>query len=88
MSIWTWTRSTLDCDTKRKKTIIARAAAAGPGETVLMHMHWHGFSPDSIKQIRDKLAKKNVKLCRAYRGTDTRGPVEKTPHNLPSSLAC
>lgn len=88
MSIWTWTRSTRDWDTKSKKTTIARAAAAGPGETVLMHMHWDGFSPDSIKQIRDKLAKKNVQLCRAYRGTDARGPIEKTPQNLPSSLAC
>lgn len=88
MSIWTWTRSTRDWDTKSKATTIARAAAAGPGETVLMHMHWQGFTPDSIRQIRDKLAKKNVKLCRAYRGTDVRGPLERTPSSLPSSLAC
>ena len=77
MSICTWTRSTRNWDTESKKTTIARAAAAGPGETVLMHMHWQGFSPDSIKQIRKKLAKKNVQLCRAYRGTYARGPIEK-----------
>lgn len=88
MSLWTWTRSTRDWDVKNKKTTIARASAAGPGETVLMHMHWHGFSPDSIAQIRDRLNKKNVKLCRAYHGAKGSGPVRKTPLKIPGSLPC
>ena len=88
MSIWTWTRSTRDWDVKSKKITISRAAAAGPGETVLMHMHWYGFTPDSISQIRDRLGQKHVKLCRAYRGADGRGTIEKTPQNLPNSLTC
>ncbi|MFF5792160.1 polysaccharide deacetylase family protein [Paeniglutamicibacter sp. NPDC012692] len=88
MSIWTWTRSTRDWDVKSKKITISRAAAAGPGETVLMHMQWYGFTPNSIEQIRDRLGKKNVKLCRAYHGADGHGAVEKTPLDLPNSLPC
>ena len=53
-----------------------------------MHMHWYGFSPNSIAQIRDRLGKKKVNLCRADRGADGHGAIKKTPLGLPKSLPC
>lgn len=88
MKIWTWTRDTLDWSTKSKSTTIARASAAKPGDTVLMHMAWQGFAPDSIRRIKSGLDRRGVKLCRAYHGVNGIGPIERTPRPLPSSLPC
>ncbi|GAA1498326.1 SH3 domain-containing protein [Paeniglutamicibacter kerguelensis] len=88
MAIWTWSRDTLDWSVKSKATTVARASAAKPGDTVLMHMQWYGFEPDSLHQINKNLNKRGVKLCRAYHGTDGTGAVASTPVRLPSSLPC
>lgn len=88
MAIWTWSRDTLDWSVKSKSITVARASAARPGDTVLMHMQWYGFAPDSLRQINANLAKRGVKLCRAYHGTDGVGAVATTPIRLPSSLPC
>ncbi|MGL3805280.1 SH3 domain-containing protein [Paeniglutamicibacter sp. R2-26] len=88
MAIWTWSRDTLDWSVKSKAITVARASAAKPGDTVLMHMQWHGFAPDSLRQINKNLGKRGVKLCRAYRGSDGTGAVAKTPVRLPGSLPC
>ncbi|MFF5792017.1 SH3 domain-containing protein [Paeniglutamicibacter sp. NPDC012692] len=88
MAIWTWSRDTMDWSVKSKSITVARASAAKPGDTVLMHMQWYGFAPDSIRQINKNLNKRGVKLCRAYHGTDGTGAVATTPVRLPSSLPC
>ncbi|WP_181149775.1 SH3 domain-containing protein [Arthrobacter sp. MYb227] len=88
MAIWTWSRDTLDWSVKSKSITVARASAARPGDTVLMHMQWYGFSPDSLRQIKANLAKRGVNVCRAYRGSDGAGAIVRTPVLLPSSLPC
>ena len=88
MAIWTWSRDTLDWSVKSKSITVARASAARPGETVLMHMQWYGFAPDSLRQIKANLAKRGVNVCRAYRGSDGAGAIVRTPVRLPSSLPC
>ncbi|WP_404286062.1 SH3 domain-containing protein [Glutamicibacter arilaitensis] len=88
MKIWTWSRDTRDWEVKSKSITVARAAAANPGDTVLMHMQWYGFSADALKQIKAKLAQRGVNVCRAYHGTDGVGAVVRTPVKLPSSLPC
>lgn len=88
MAIWTWSRDTLDWSVKSKSITVARASAARPGDTVLMHMQWHGFAPDSLRQIKANLAKRGVNVCRAYRGSDGAGAIVRTPVKLPSSLPC
>lgn len=88
MKIWTWTHDTLDWMVRSKQITVDRAGAAKRGDTVLMHMQWEGFTPDSIRQIRNRLSHRGISLCRAYHGTDGRGAVAKTPVYLPSSLPC
>ncbi|MFL4476387.1 SH3 domain-containing protein [Paeniglutamicibacter sp. MACA_103] len=88
MAIWTWSRDTLDWSTKSKSITVARASAARAGDTVLMHMQWQGFAPDSLRQIKANLANRGLGVCRAYRGTDGTGAVARTPVMLPSSLPC
>lgn len=88
MAIWTWSRDTEDWSTKSKSITVARASAAQPRDTVLMHMQWYGFAPDSLRQIKANLAARGVQVCRAYRGTDGAGAVVRTPQLLPSSLPC
>lgn len=88
MAIWTWSRDTRDWDVKSKSITISRASAAVPGDTVLMHMQWYGFSPDALRQIKANLGARSVGVCRAYRGSDGTGAVVRTPVLLPSSLPC
>ncbi|WP_334123127.1 SH3 domain-containing protein [Glutamicibacter sp.] len=88
MAMWTWTRDTEDWKVKSKSITISRASAAAPGDTVLMHMQWYGFSPDSLRQIKANLAKRGVGVCRAYRGSDGAGAIVRTSVKLPSSLPC
>ncbi|WP_411731806.1 SH3 domain-containing protein [Paeniglutamicibacter sp.] len=88
MAIWTWSRDTRDWSTKSKSITVARASAAMPRDTVLMHMQWQGFAPDSLRQIKANLANRGVNVCRAYHGSDGVGAVARTPILLPSSLPC
>ncbi|GAA3679660.1 hypothetical protein GCM10023081_17320 [Arthrobacter ginkgonis] len=89
MNIWTWNVDTEDWKVKNKALTVSRAInRASAGSTVLMHMQWYGFSPDSIRQIKAGLGKRGLKLCRAYRGSDNTGPISSAPRYLPSSLPC
>lgn|GEM_PF-1956627 len=88
MAMWIWTRDTEDWDVKSKSITISRASAAVPGDTVLMHMQWYGFSPDSLRQIKANLANRGIGVCRAYRGSDGAGSIVRTSVKLPSSLPC
>ncbi|HAY43598.1 MAG TPA: hypothetical protein DCY59_08630 [Micrococcaceae bacterium] len=88
MAIWTWSRDTRDWEAKSKSLTVSRASAAVRGDTVLMHMQWQGFDPDSLRQIKANLGKRGIGVCRAYRGSDGAGAVLRTPVRLPSSLPC
>lgn len=88
MKIWTWTVDTRDWQVQNKAIIISRASAARAGDTVLMHMQWQGFAPDSLRQIKSNLAARGLGVCRAYRGTNEIGAVVTTPRMLPDSLPC
>ncbi|MFJ2618906.1 SH3 domain-containing protein [Glutamicibacter sp. NPDC087344] len=88
MRIWTWTVDTRDWEVQNKSVIVSRASAARAGDTVLMHMQWQGFAPDSLRQIQSNLAARGLGICRAYRGTNEIGAVATTPRMLPDSLPC
>ena len=88
MKIWTWTVDTRDWQVRNKSITVSRASAARAGDTVLMHMQWQGFAPDSLRQIKSNLAARGLGVCRAYRGTNEIGAVVTTPRMLPDSLPC
>lgn len=89
MKPWLWTGSTGDSSGKSKAQIVSAAAAvAKPGATILMHMEYKGFNPETISKIKGKLADRGLKLCRAYRGMDNKGGIITSPVKLPSRLPC
>ncbi|NKX55394.1 polysaccharide deacetylase family protein [Arthrobacter mobilis] len=89
MTPWLWTRGTYDTRGKTKAQVVATAAKiATRGGTVLMHMQWNGFAPDAISKIKAKLARRGLKLCRAWRGNDNEGSVVTSPVMLPQRLPC
>lgn len=85
--IWNWTFDTNDWKGK-SRAAIARLVVGGvrAGDTVLMHMHWHGFNSWTMSHIRDGLAKKGLKLCRVWRGEDHVGPIEPTSAMFPDNI--
>lgn len=88
MKIWLWGTDTWDWTGKTRAQVVAAAAGAPSGGTVLMHMAWNGFSPTAIRQIKARLADRGLKLCRAYRGMDNRGRIIRTSKKLPARLPC
>ena len=88
MKIWLWGTDTMDWTGKTRAQVVAAASAAGAGDSVLMHMAWNGFIPTAIGQIKARLAGRGLKLCRAYRGADNKGPIIPTTMQLPASLPC
>lgn len=86
---WLWDVDTRDWENRSKTTTIYNAVhMAKPGSTVLMHMEWYGFSPDSLRQIKAGLATRGLNVCRPYRGYDNAGPVLTSPFYIPQSLPC
>lgn len=86
---WLWDVNTRDWQNRSKATTIYNAVhLAKPGSTVLMHMQWYGFSPDSLRQIKAGLANRGVGVCRPYRGYDNAGAVLTSPYYIPQSLPC
>ena len=89
MKPWLWTGSTGDWMGKSKSEIVSAAArVAKPGATILMHMEYKGFNPETISKIKAKLGKRGLKLCRAYRGLDNKGAIITSPVKLPDRLPC
>lgn len=80
MRMWTWDVDTRDWEGKSRSQVIASAARANHGDTVLMHMQWNAFNPTAIQRIVNRLNDRGIGVCRAYNGT--------TPRNLPNSLPC
>lgn len=70
MRIWLWTVDTNDWHGYSQAYLVnyvSRTARAG--DTVLMHMQWHGFSVDALRKMRAGLAKRGLEPCRNYGGT-------------------
>jgi peptidoglycan-N-acetylglucosamine deacetylase len=88
MKIWLWGTDTRDWTGKTRAQVVAAAAGARSGGTVLMHMAWNGFSPTAIGQIKARLADRGLKPCRAYRGMDNKGRIVHTTKKLPAHLPC
>ncbi len=81
MSPWLWSVDTRDWTGKSQAAVVASVVQqAQPGSTVLMHLHWNGFSTTAIGAMRDGLADRGMDLCRAYPGT--------SPVILPQALPC
>lgn len=86
---WFWDVDTRDWENKSKTTTIYNAVhMARAGSTVLMHMQWYGFSPDSLRQIKAGLAARGLGVCRPFRGYDNAGAVLTSPFYIPQSLPC
>lgn len=91
MRQWLWDVDTNDWKKGKTRQVVVSyvVANACAGCTVLMHLQHKGFDVTAIAQMRDGLAKRDLHLCRAFRGWDNAGPVEPAPVNLgDSALAC
>lgn len=86
---WLWSVDTRDWENRSKSITIYNAVhLAKAGSTVLMHMQWYGFSPDSLRQIKSGLANRGLGVCRPFRGYDNAGSVQRSPAYIPQSLPC
>jgi hypothetical protein len=78
MQQWLWGPDTKDYLNKTQAQVVAFVVAyARPGDTVLMHMGWRGFTPAALLQMRAGLAAEGIGICRSHVGT--------TPDRIPGS---
>lgn len=65
MRIWMWTYDTNDWRGVSARTVISRVVDnATRRSAVLMHMQWHGFSPDAIRAMKRGLDQRGLEVCR------------------------
>lgn len=77
MRIWLWNVDTLDWKGKTSDQLIDYVVShAKPGNSVLMHMQWHGFNGPTLKAMRDGLAERGIGVCR------NQGPTEVKPASI------
>lgn len=70
--LWQWSLDTEDWLKKPADQVVDEVSTeAQPGDTVLMHLQWHGFSTDAITRMKAGLAARGIELCR------NTGPVEQ-----------
>lgn len=76
MRIWLWNVDTNDWQNKSQAQVVSHVVAnARPGNSVLMHMQWNGFSASALRQMRDGLAAKGIGVCKNYPGTTPTAPA-------------
>ncbi len=76
MRMWLWSVDTNDWKGYSEATVVKYVIrTARAGDTVLMHMHWNGFSVDALRKMQAGLAKRGLEVCRNS-GTPT--PVRST----------
>lgn len=64
MKVWTWNLDTFDYRGKSSSELVSRVVQnASAGDSVLMHMQWHGFNGATIKAMRDGLKAKGTGMC-------------------------
>jgi peptidoglycan/xylan/chitin deacetylase (PgdA/CDA1 family) len=93
MRIWLWNVDTSDWKTQANgerpssRTIVSRIMRAiDGGESILMHMQHKGFTPTTLRRIKEGLANKGLTLCRAWHGEDREGPIESTGRVVPDNI--
>jgi peptidoglycan-N-acetylglucosamine deacetylase len=87
MQPWLWSVNPRDFLGKSRTEVVDYVVANGrKGSTIIMHMQWRGFSPRALDLMKDGLAAKGIKLCRAYGGAT--GRITTAPAKLPARLPC
>lgn len=77
MRIWLWNVDTRDWSSNglsRSAVVSHVIHSTDKGDTVLMHMQWRGFNPKALRQIKEGLKNRGIKLCRSYPGTAPKAP--------------
>jgi peptidoglycan-N-acetylglucosamine deacetylase len=70
MRIWLWSVDTNDWRGKSRSAVVRYVVRnTRRGQTVLMHMQWNGFSKTALRDMRNGLARRGIKVCRNYPGT-------------------
>lgn len=77
--LWLWSVDTRDWTGKSRRQVVNYTVRnTSPGDTVLMHMQHNGFSPAALRDIVNGLERRDMRVCRAYRGWDNRGSIKPT----------
>lgn len=77
MKVWTWNLDTFDYRGKPSAELVTHVVNnADPGDSVLMHMQWHGFNGPTIKAMKDGLKARGIGMC------VNRGAVAAKPAGL------
>lgn len=65
MKLWQWNLDTQDwTKLSRDQVVYSVVTESQPGDTVLMHLGWNGFSAEAIRAMKDGLATRGLELCR------------------------
>ncbi|MDO5678363.1 MAG: polysaccharide deacetylase family protein [Propionibacteriaceae bacterium] len=74
MQAWLWNLDTLDYRKKSSSELISFVVShAKAGDTVLMHMQWHGFNGPTVAAMKDGLKARGIGVCA------NNGPVSPKP---------
>ena len=76
MKVWLWDFDTEDWRGKPQDQVVAEVVTyAQPGDTVLMHMQWHGFNPTAVAAMKQGLAARGIELCGLNGPATANGPL-------------
>lgn len=76
MKVWLWDFDTEDWRGKPQDQVVAEVVTyAQPGDTILMHMQWHGFNPAAVSQMKQGLAARGLELCGLNGPATANGPL-------------
>lgn len=83
--MWTWSVDTNDWQGKTREAVVAYSINnAHAGDTVLMHMNWRAFTPQSLREMVAGLSAKGLAVCSITAGQQ----VVKNNNAIGQSLAC
>lgn len=76
MRIWTWTVDTADWTGKTQEEVVEHVVSKSQaGDSVLMHLHWNGFSTAALAAMQSGLADRGLAVCRNKGATAVRPTV-------------
>lgn len=76
MKTWLWDFDSEDWKGKPRDQVIYEVIHyTEPGDTVLMHMQWHGFDVDAVDQMKQGLAARGLQLCGLNGPATATGPL-------------
>lgn len=77
MKLWQWNLDTVDYSGLTEDQVVYSVVTESqPGDTVLMHLQWNGFSTEAIRKMKDGLASRGLELCRNTGPATADGPFE------------